>query len=361
MGSTTIFLYSGGVTTQLTDVGLNGQKPQINDTGQVVWTQWDGTDSEIFLYSGGFTTQLTDNGSFDGDPQMNNAGQVVWCGWGSLNASIFLFSGGVITNIATGDFNYAMPQINNSGQVVWSASGVFLYDDGTTSQLSGNAYHRDPQINDSGQVVWFGWGTPDYNNEIFLYSDGVTTQLTDSGLNDQDPQINDAGQVVWFGYNDTDSSIFLYSGGAITQLAGSNGGNFPQINGNGQVVWMGWDGTDWEVYLAKPCQGERPSLSRSRAAVYWASYADYLGRSLSVDYEITNTGDAIANDVRITSSTATNGVTLTTPVPATVGNLDSGSGVTRTLEYHVPAGVIRFMATVNAEANDGCGNSYSYP
>ena len=47
----------------------------------MVWQGYDGSDGEIFLYSGGITTQLTDNAYHDQCPQINDAEQVVWEGW----------------------------------------------------------------------------------------------------------------------------------------------------------------------------------------------------------------------------------------------------------------------------------------
>jgi serralysin len=46
-----IFFYDGTSTTQITDNALGDYAPQINDNGQVVWEENDGSDKEIFLAS----------------------------------------------------------------------------------------------------------------------------------------------------------------------------------------------------------------------------------------------------------------------------------------------------------------------
>ena len=45
--------------TQLTADSFNDYDPQINDSGQVVWYRYDGSDYEIYLYNGTTTVQLT--------------------------------------------------------------------------------------------------------------------------------------------------------------------------------------------------------------------------------------------------------------------------------------------------------------
>lgn len=104
-----------------------------------------------------------------------------------------------------------------------------------------------------------------------------------------------------------------------------------------------------------------PNLSLSLDGVTWVNYTNYLNRLLTVNMEVNNTGAADAYEVEI-SGTVNNagGVTTPGPLPA-LGDIPAGGGVAFGLQYNVPVGVGSFMTTVNAQAEDACGNSYSYP
>jgi hypothetical protein len=194
-------------TTQLTDNATNSEfLPQINITGQVVWSGWNG----ITLFSGGTTTQLASSGSM---PQINDSGQVVWEDWDGSDTEICLYSSGTTTKLTDNDYPYndSYPQINAVGQVIWASDAgsydqiyeLFLYSPdggGQATMLTDNAYLSDyndhmPQLNNAGEVVWLGWDGHD--SEVYLFSDGVTTKLTDNAFDDVCVQINNLGQVVW--------------------------------------------------------------------------------------------------------------------------------------------------------------------
>jgi hypothetical protein len=64
--------------------------------------------------------------------------------------------------------------------------------------------------------------------------------------------------------------------------------------------------------------------------------------------------------VQITGSSATNGVTLASSVPASAGTIGAGSSAPVTLQYSVPPGVAAFGTTSSASAEDNCANTYNY-
>jgi hypothetical protein len=84
--------------------------------------------------------------------------------------------------------------------------------------------------------------------------------------------------------------------------------------------------------------------------IYWDSYADYTNHILSVDLNISNSGAAAL--VNITSATATNGVTLSTPTPKSVGIIATSGVGPVTLQYDVGAATF-FQTTVHASAQNG--------
>ena len=77
-----IYLYDPHAgTTLLTPLPTDSSyvATQINSSGKVVWSAYQGSDLEIFLYDPvAGITQLTNDGNEDSNPQINNSGQVVW-------------------------------------------------------------------------------------------------------------------------------------------------------------------------------------------------------------------------------------------------------------------------------------------
>ena len=123
--------------------------------------------------------------------------------------------------------------------------------------------------------------------------------------------------------------------------------------GQDNLPWTEANG--WITAVAKP------ALKLSSPGAQWASYADYVTRSLSVNLSIANTGSGKAFAVQLTGNANTNGVTLETALPATVGDIAAGSSASVTLRYQVPVGVGSWRSIMTASARDAAGAFYSYP
>jgi hypothetical protein len=102
-------------------------------------------------------------------------------------------------------------------------------------------------------------------------------------------------------------------------------------------------------------------LSLSMAKVYWASYADYQAKQLSVDYAIKNTGKNNATEVIITGSNNTKDVTTLTTLPILVGNISQEEQKVITVKYNVPNSTARFRASITATAKDSNEYVHIYP
>ena len=224
-----IYYYDGTTVIQLSEVSSDfpSSLPQINNSDQVVWSEMTGEDLEelecctrvypvnnIFYYNGATITQLTNNSTNDQKPQINDSGQIVWqSNYRQDDTEIFYYNGTTITQLTNNAYDDQNPQINNSNQIVWVGSDgtdteIFYYNGTTVTQLTNNAYDdQNPQINDSGQVVWEGSDGTD--KEIFYYDGTTVTQLTNNAYDDQNPQINDSNQVVWEGSDGSDTEIFI--------------------------------------------------------------------------------------------------------------------------------------------------------
>lgn len=234
-----LFLYNGTTVTQLNRDGFGADEPDINDSGDVVWQEYDGNDYEIFLYNGSATIQLTDNDYRDVLPKINNYGHVVWQG-----------------SIGTGD---------EQDDEVDSLVNLYFYNGSNTalltdSYLSINGF----DINDTDEIVWAACDCTNSDLsylEIFLYDGFTITQLTNNHYGNQFPKINNNGHVVWESFDPvdhsyTDHEIFVYDGSTVTQLTDDEAyrESMPQISENNSIVWTRYSGsqTGEGVMLAIP-------------------------------------------------------------------------------------------------------------
>lgn len=104
-----------------------------------------------------------------------------------------------------------------------------------------------------------------------------------------------------------------------------------------------------------------PQLSLNASAIYWGSYAAYVDGVLSVDYQLGNPGTGACVTGQVASGTATNGVMPLGPLPALLGTIAPGANSSITMDYLVPPGVTRFVATSYASCDDDGGNTYWMP
>lgn len=118
-----------------------------------------------------------------------------------------------------------------------------------------------------------------------------------------------------------------------------------------------------DVFLALndlPFIAGRPDLDTWDNGVYWQSYADYLSRDLSVDFNIYNAGINSAFNLQITSSSQSGNVKAAVPFPIFIGELHPGQTQTITIKYFLPVGTAKFYADISALAEDSIGLSYVY-
>lgn len=109
-------------------------------------------------------------------------------------------------------------------------------------------------------------------------------------------------------------------------------------------------------------QTSRPMLGLSSQMSFWATYADYLNRELSVKYRISNSSsDADAMDLQILDSQATAGVIMASSAPINIGELLPGAQGDLIIRYLVPVNVGSFKTTLYASCLDTCGSAYYFP
>jgi hypothetical protein len=201
--------------------------------------------------------------------------------------------------------------------------------------------------------------TADASTISASYSDplpeGASSTSLASGINAGTAMIHVDGTMIMMGCTADDSGI---SCPTPSGLAPGNHGVMIMVSDNDGNMGVGM-GT---LYIEAPaCTTGKPSLSLAAPSPFWGSYADYSAGTLSVTWTINNNGSDDANNVQITASVPSGGVTLETSMPASVGNISGGGSGGAVLQYHVPAGVGSFHVSNTASAEDGCGNGYTYP
>lgn len=133
---------------------VNCQQVQI-DNHQIVYQSRANNDDDwdIFLYSGGVNTQLSTSPDHDCDPIIDN-GMVVW----RNNSGLYLYNGAIVTQLAEGTITqYSL----DNGQVVWSQvpagetdSEVFVWNGNETIRLTDNTDDEKSVKINSGVIAW---------------------------------------------------------------------------------------------------------------------------------------------------------------------------------------------------------------
>jgi peptidoglycan/xylan/chitin deacetylase (PgdA/CDA1 family) len=108
------------------------------------------------------------------------------------------------------------------------------------------------------------------------------------------------------------------------------------------------------------CEDGKPGLGLRTDSIFWDSYADYESNILSVKFAVSNPGVTTAYNVQINDVSSSMGVINTTTTPVMLGHISSGNESLFTLRYFIPPGVHNFRTSVDASAEDGCGDAYVY-
>lgn len=169
------------------------------------------------------------------------------------------------------------------------------------------------------------------------------------------------------------AGLSLQTGADIQVIPAINPGETMQVSWNVEAVCSGdleysVSATGRTVSRQISAPPIKPELTITQTGSYWKTLQDYLDRALSVDYSIKNTSSRTAYDVQIVTSTASNGVSTITSMPADVGDISGGSSSIVTLKYMVPLVVAQppilinnFSTEVTAASEDQCGHDFTYP
>lgn len=263
----------------------------------------------------------------------------------------------------------------------WYDENIYLKDilNGTITRASANAngergnhMSTEPSVSDDGRYVAFqSLATNLVSGSTIGYQDAFIKDTVTGDikrLSVPDPSGQNRTGFSWAPVLTSDGQFVAFCHGFIqpepaisTKAMTASRSLTPLLNAaEGSSNGMGG-----AIYLSstQALMGSSPRLALSKSNVYWASYDDYTAGLLTVDYSITNTGSDTANSLQLVGSTASNGVTCSTAMPISLGNVPGGTTFpdSAKVKYSVPAGVAFFMATVYVTAEDGNGNIFSYP
>lgn len=267
----------------VTNAGLADGRYAVNDRGQVAWVgRVDGVD-QIFRFSNGTNTQITTNTAHSmsiDSLQINNLGQIAWSQFdydangSNLNVNVYLYDGSTYKQVNDNSGQYGWysqyPHLNNRGEVAWlqgyggnpNDMDVYLYTGGSVQPLTNNQSKQGPpRLNDNGWVTWDGDRRQDWDWEtrVYLYSGTLPAPVIayTPGQGCSNPQINNQGQVAWINNNSNATpyhNIYVWDGHANTKITNLGATDYDGAsfcsNNNGQILWNWGDGiNNQQLYL----------------------------------------------------------------------------------------------------------------
>jgi len=167
--------------TKITALNASRAKPMLlNNQGQMAY---EGYNFEIYFSSDGsaFTQIATTYNGIGNGLQLNDQGQMVWSDYDGTNWTICFFTNPGESHFADPDPTTEVdsPCLNNQGQVVWrevegNTQELWLYDGSQVSSFyqATNKGLSHLQINDQGQIVWQESDSSGYCH-IMLYDKGA--------------------------------------------------------------------------------------------------------------------------------------------------------------------------------------------
>jgi probable HAF family extracellular repeat protein len=317
----------------------------INDSGQIVGTEIDGSSGYSWVFSGGKLNDISYAlQQFPFGYAINNAGDVagnaripgvtLTAFWFAPGTNGYSNGVGTLLGLLGGTFSYAYG-LNNSGIAVGCAQtdtmavhaarfvpGGGPYDLGTLGGTSACAQ----AVNDSGTIVGYSNPFGDGAEHAFSYTNGVWTDLgTLGGTNSYAQAINASGVIV--GYSDLSGTTspfvmpllskdsnslgqeeghaFVYSNGKMQDLnsvVDSSGSGYQitsanGINDQGQIVARALHYGDTRAVLLTPTGGQ-PTFDKDLLTNFYP----YVSKDGSVIAGVINYGDSNQEAAEVTAT-----------------------------------------------------------
>ncbi|ALC17042.1 hypothetical protein DSOUD_2278 [Desulfuromonas soudanensis] len=315
-GGEIVFVKSGEIFSSLRGVLGTGADPDINNNGDVVWSNLDSTTGFVQIYglNSGETlpTPLTSDGVHHNWPSISNDGEVVWVqNDGSGNDRVFS-SAGQLTSDCPAVQYHRNPSVNSCGDLVFTSwdSGVTgqpgeVYRLGTSAPCGASeppaggmcgqqglpvpiladlpTPSKRTAINDLGEMLW---SERDINGWLQIHSN-KRGQLTSDPSHHEFPALNNYGVLVWQQYelDFFSSSIVKSDGGTPVTVAAS--GMHPSINDAGEVVYEDWGAIYSSIRTSLEIPGTFPDINNRGDLVCSAFDANDNSQIYRLDYGTT--------------------------------------------------------------------------
>lgn len=374
-------------TRIVTDVCINTAsqwQPRISGT-LIIWEDNRNGNWDIYIrdLSGGDEHQLT---SSPGDEKVADISGniVVWQSTVGAVTDIHMMEmtadnqPGDVVAVTSDGFAQNSPRISGD-LITWEDArngtwDIYMKDltSGITSALASGPSVQARQSIDREKVVWED--TVSGNYDIWMTTVPDITAPVISGLTPAEGQQTGCGAPVVaasFSDNrvgvDTASVNLIVDGEDVTALSTISNNSIsyapPMMDpGLHDAILSVADfsgnskSTGWQFYSSQP------QMSLNAQTAFWASYADYLNRELSVPYQLINPSAETTNfSVQILATQSTAGVILATEMPVWLGDIAPGAYGDAVLKYVIPADIGSFKTTIFTSSNDACGAVYNFP
>ena len=205
-----------GTVTRLTDNQTQDSSPSINGLNQVAWNRMNprGCDEigrDVMFFDGQTIRQITDNDWDNQGVNLNDRGDIIWTEYDfcfpgfNWRSKIKLYRDGqILTLFDDDDLQAQATNINNTGLCAWSTTNrytgerrIYLWEDGELTLLTEGSIN--PKLNDSGDVFFIRWHESNFTWQAWAYLSGRFQQLTDDPHWNADGDISNRGEMCWTG------------------------------------------------------------------------------------------------------------------------------------------------------------------
>ena len=134
----------------------------------------------------------------------------------------------------------------------------------------------------------------------------------------------------------------------------------PHISGN-LVVWQDNRAGDWDIYGAVMEDIADPVLAARVEDVFWADYAAFQSRELTVRYSFSNKGSGTADAFSLRQVQTIPASVTVTSLPGTAEKIMPGGAVQLDVGFNVPQGVTLFKTLLFASCLNSSGEELWFP
>ena len=203
-----------GTITRLTFNEVSDHGPSVNSLNQLAWQRKNNRGCsaagfDVMFFDGQTIQQLTDNDWSNQTVSLNDSGDILWTEFdecfGGFNwrSRIKLYRDGqILTLMDDDDLQAQGTNVNNAGVCAWSAwnrntgeQAVYRWDNGIRTVLTD--WGERPVQNDLGDVAIQRWHDDIGLWQTWVYFKGEFIHVSDPGWTGVTPTLNNAREIAW--------------------------------------------------------------------------------------------------------------------------------------------------------------------